>query len=181
MLHRAQQRLRHDQYISYAELHRRELSDVKELLGPPIGMISEFNRADCLQLMYNRPQKHFLPTSLDTDAVYRAVQTQASSGSSPHDNTKRKERRRHQFEARFRAPHWLIHDGRAWELFAFYSPSSWKFTFRTYNVVPAGSPVLEYLEQGDIAQIQKLFTDGKASPFDRDPNNFTLLDVRCLT
>jgi hypothetical protein len=51
------------------------------------------------------------------------------------------------------------------------------FTLRAYNIVPSDSPILEYVQQGNIGEVQKLFEKRKASPYDRDPYGFTLLDV----
>jgi hypothetical protein len=50
-------------------------------------------------------------------------------------------------------------------------------TLRAYNIVPSESPILQHVQHGDVEEIQRLFGERKASPFDRDPNDFTLLDV----
>jgi len=88
-----------------------------------------------------------------------------------------KTKRRRHFAAQFRPPSWFTYASRAWELFGYRTDFGWMFTLRTYNIVPSESPILQHVQRGDVEEIQRLFGERKASPFDRDPNDFTLLDV----
>ena len=81
------------------------------------------------------------------------------------------------FRARIRIPSWLI-VGRDFELSGYRAPSGWNFTFRTYNLIPQSAPILSCVISGDIVGVQTLFKEGSASPFDKVPRGFTLLDVK---
>lgn len=48
---------------------------------------------------------------------------------------------------------------------------------RTFNVIPNDSLVIKYIARNDILGVQRLFTEGKASPLDVDSNGFSLLSV----
>jgi hypothetical protein len=88
--------------------------------------------------------------------------------------TKKRERT---FAARFRLPTWFIYTSRVWELFGYRTDFGWMLTLRAYNIVPSESPILQHVQYGVVEEIQRLFRERKASPFDRDSNDFTLLDV----
>jgi hypothetical protein len=45
-------------------------------------------------------------------------------------------------------------------------------------VVPSESPIFRFAENGDISGMKELFRTKEASPFDRNPYGWTLLDVR---
>ena len=83
--------------------------------------------------------------------------------------------------ARFQTPRWLFFTGRALEVCGLKSPSGWNFSIQLYNIVPSGSKVFERAAFGDVAGLQDLFDSKEASPFDRDENGLTVLDVsiRC--
>jgi hypothetical protein len=166
MIISSKQKRRHERKISYAESHQRELSRLNEMLGLPTQLRMGVSTSDGPHLMPQQNQKQMLPTPI------RRCQDSALNC-----NTRRKENPRARFQFRVRPPYWFINTCRAWELFAYNGNSSWMFTIRAYNVIPPKSPVMEYVEHGNVEGIQKLFMDRQASPFDRDPHDFTLLDV----
>ncbi|KAE9378461.1 hypothetical protein N431DRAFT_479482 [Stipitochalara longipes BDJ] len=55
--------------------------------------------------------------------------------------------------------------GRAWDLEICRSQQGWKFSISTYAIVPFDSLVVEYCGHGDIEGLQRLFSQGEASPF----------------
>lgn len=77
---------------------------------------------------------------------------------------------------RLRFPLWIT--TRVWELKVFTLQNGWTTTFRTYNIIPHGSPVFELCINGDIQGLKELFASRKASPFDMDADGRTLLHVR---
>ena len=88
-------------------------------------------------------------------------------------------KRRIKLKARFQTPKWLFGVSRAIEIYDSQANSGWNFNIQIYNVVPAESPIFEMVRDGDIVGIQHLFSTRQASPFDREENGWTLLDVRC--
>ena len=48
---------------------------------------------------------------------------------------------------------------------------------RTFNVIPNDSQVIRCIRRNDILGVQRLFTEGKASPLDVDSGGFSLLSV----
>lgn len=78
----------------------------------------------------------------------------------------------------YRAPSWLM--DRVWGILAIKNLSGWTFSPRSYNIIPDNSTVLEYIKDDDIARLQSLFAERKASPFDCDEGGDTLLHV-CAT
>jgi hypothetical protein len=63
---------------------------------------------------------------------------------------------------------WKLHSwvlGQAWGLEICRSQQGWKISLCTYAVVSLDSPVVEYITDGDIKGLQRIFSQGKASPF----------------
>ena len=48
---------------------------------------------------------------------------------------------------------------------------------RTFNVIPKDSQIIDCIRENDILGVQRLFTEGKASPLDVDSCGFSLLSV----
>ena len=48
---------------------------------------------------------------------------------------------------------------------------------RTFNVIPYDSQIIDCIRDNDILGVQRLFTEGKASPLDVDSDGFSLLSV----
>ena len=88
-------------------------------------------------------------------------------------------KRQKRLKARLQTPKWLFGGiSRAIELYESQAQAGWDFRIQVYNVVPSESPVFRMAGVGDVAGIRELFIAGKASPFDRDENGLTVLDVR---
>lgn len=81
-------------------------------------------------------------------------------------------------KARFQTPKWLFGISRTVELYECRATAGWNFNIQVYNVIPSESPIFEMAGVGDIDGIRQLFSTGNASPFDRDENGLTVLDVR---
>lgn len=64
-----------------------------------------------------------------------------------------------------------------WALQAKRCYSGWNFNIRTHNVVPDDAPIFDACADGDIEQIQTLFSAGLASVYDCDKNGTGLLHV----
>ncbi|KAL2825705.1 hypothetical protein BJY01DRAFT_256185 [Aspergillus pseudoustus] len=54
---------------------------------------------------------------------------------------------------------------------------AWKFTMQVNNIIPYNSPVIRHCRNGEVGEVQKLFSAEKASPFDCLPNGTTLLHI----
>lgn len=82
---------------------------------------------------------------------------------------------RNKREIRIRTP--LILIDKLWTIRTWRAFSSWGFNIQVNNVVPSDSPVMRHCRNGDINEIQQLFSAGLASPFDCDPGGAYLLHV----
>jgi hypothetical protein len=51
------------------------------------------------------------------------------------------------------------------------------YGLRVYNVVSESSEIIKSVKAGDAAAVLDLFRQRKASPFDRNRDGWTLLDV----
>lgn len=76
----------------------------------------------------------------------------------------------------FQAPRWL--SWRSWELHSAKATGAWQFYLRSYSTICFPSKILCIARDGCVEDMQKLFDTGLASPYDRNPNGFTLLHVR---
>jgi hypothetical protein len=73
-------------------------------------------------------------------------------------------------------PPWVT--TKALEISGLKFPDGWQWIFRTYNLIPLNSKVVDLAGSGDIQGLQRLFASRQASPFDRiDGNGYTLLHV----
>ena len=75
--------------------------------------------------------------------------------------------------------------GRAWDLEICKSQQGWKFSISAYAVVSDDSLVAKYVRDGNIEGLQRLFSQGKASPFSVIVRpgvdiEMTLLEVRVI-
>lgn len=73
----------------------------------------------------------------------------------------------------FQAPRWL--SWRSWELHSAKATGAWQFYLRSYSTICFPSKILCIARDGCVEDMQKLFDTGLASPYDRNPNGFTLL------
>ena len=64
-----------------------------------------------------------------------------------------------------RIAQWLSSRGFSWHSYGTYG--SWQRSFRTFQYVPKDSLIVDFCRQGDVANVQKMFETGLASPFDR--------------
>jgi hypothetical protein len=76
----------------------------------------------------------------------------------------------------FRTPTWLT--SRVWEIRVREACSGWLLGLSSYHICSEDAPVFEYTLNGDLKNLQRLFDEGEASPFDRRPGGQTLLHVR---
>lgn len=60
---------------------------------------------------------------------------------------------------------WLLSRGFSWQSSGIYG--SWKYSFRTFRYIPHDAPIVDFCLEGDIANVQRMFDKGLASPFDR--------------
>ena len=80
----------------------------------------------------------------------------------------------------FELPGWVFGERRAWDICARRSYSGWKVNLRVYSLRNRFDPVFRAARHGDVKTLQRLFDDGKASPFDRDLMGQTLAHVSKL-
>lgn len=83
-----------------------------------------------------------------------------------------------------RIAQWLLARGFLWECFGTYG-RSWQHSFRTFRYIPADSVIIDFCREGDVANVQRLFDKGLASPFDRvemsKSDDWSLLHVSSAT
>jgi hypothetical protein len=80
-------------------------------------------------------------------------------------------------KARLRTPKWLFGVSRAIDVYETRAIMGWNYNIQFYNVLPPSAPIFKMVRNGKIEGVQRLFSTGQASPFDRDPFGSTLLDV----
>lgn len=64
-----------------------------------------------------------------------------------------------------RIAQWLLSCGFSWQSFGTYG--SWQYSFRTFRYIPEDALVVDFCIEGDLANVQRMFDKGLASPFDR--------------
>ena len=113
-------------------------------------------------------------------AILRLVSTeQESSLIDESGNEQKVPARRNRFD--LRVPQWFLSRGFSWESFSIYS--GWQYSFRTFRYIPHDSLIVDFCTQGDLANVQKLFAKGLASPFDRvrrENDDWSLLHVSAV-
>ena len=84
--------------------------------------------------------------------------------------------RRTRYELRL--AQWLLTRGFSWQTFGIYD--SWQYTFRTFRYIPEDALIVSFCIEGDVANVQRMFEKGLASPFDRvryEDEDWSLLHV----
>lgn len=64
-----------------------------------------------------------------------------------------------------RIAQWLLSRGFSWQSSRRYG--SWKHSLRAYRYIPDDSIIVDFCCDGDVANVQRMFDKGLASPFDR--------------
>ena len=64
-----------------------------------------------------------------------------------------------------RIAQWLLYRGFSWQSFGMYG--NWQYSFRTFRYISEDTLIVDFCREGDIANVQKMFDKGLASPFDR--------------
>ncbi|POR32257.1 Uncharacterized protein TPAR_07535 [Tolypocladium paradoxum] len=82
------------------------------------------------------------------------------------------------WHAHIQLPRWLSES--VYELRSITGVGGWTYTYRTYNIIPDNSEIFQRIRRGDKEGVLELFRTGKASPFDRDANGFSLLHEAAL-
>ncbi|GFG10290.1 putative ankyrin repeat protein RF_0381 [Aspergillus udagawae] len=78
-----------------------------------------------------------------------------------------------------RSAEWL--SSRIIELQAVRQGSQWTFNLRPWQVVSPDSMLFDFCREGDLRNVQRLFTKGLASPFDVTPDGDTALHFAALS
>ena len=64
-----------------------------------------------------------------------------------------------------RLAQWLLTRGLSWQTSGIYG--SWQYSFRTFRYIPEDALIVDLCIEGDVANVQRMFDKGLASPFDR--------------
>ncbi|KAL3447631.1 hypothetical protein BJX65DRAFT_89859 [Aspergillus insuetus] len=78
-------------------------------------------------------------------------------------------------EYRLRIP--LAFINKLWTIQTNRLVSGWTFTFQTHNLISDASPVFKYCADGNVAEVQRLFSSRLASPVDCLSNGTSLLSI----
>ena len=84
-------------------------------------------------------------------------------------------------------PEWISNT--IWQFEMRRSITGFNILLRTYGIIPNDAPVLQACKKGDVVEMQRLFDNRLASPFDRSPNwdlwavslDYTELPIHQLT
>lgn len=85
---------------------------------------------------------------------------------------------RHTWVAQFRPPKWLCL--KYWELLTQQTCAGWQINLTSFNMVPWESDVMEFARCNNWNGICELFREGRASPYDYDPDGGTLIESACF-
>lgn len=112
-------------------------------------------------------------------AMLRFVTTEQESILVEESGTERKiPTRRTRYDLRI--AQWLLSRGFSWQSFGMYG--SWQHSFRTFRYIPLDALIVHFCIEGDLANVQRMFEKGLASPFDRvsyENEDYSLLHVSC--
>lgn len=75
---------------------------------------------------------------------------------------------------RWRFPTWW--SATVWEVYSAPQPG-WNYGLRIYRIVSRDSAIIQSVREGDTNAVMELFSSREASPFDRDQDNNSLLQV----
>ncbi|MCJ1438870.1 hypothetical protein MMC27_008260 [Xylographa pallens] len=75
----------------------------------------------------------------------------------------------------FRPRPWIFRRG--FSIFATQLYGLWQYSFRSYRIITMQDPIYAACVSGDLGSVQRLCSQGKASPFDRTSSGWTLLHV----
>ncbi|KAL2833284.1 hypothetical protein BDW59DRAFT_156785 [Aspergillus cavernicola] len=148
-------------------VHRQNLDNIKSTL---VLLLQAYCSASLRELTLKIDSQNVLPKeeTMDSDDDQQDLRFQVA----------RKGRRVKKVvskQFRFRTP--LILVDKMWTINTSHLFSSWTFSIRVNNVVPHESPILLHCREGNIKEIQRLFSAGLASPFDCDPNGQSLIHM----
>lgn len=139
---------------------------LKPVLTSPVDMMS-FNPTATPQTP-RRPKQHTMQQGRAYNfgvAMLRIVTTkQESVLVEESGNERRTSARRIRYDIRI--AQWLLSRGFLWESFGIYG-RSWQHNFRTFRYIPSDSLIIDFCKDGDVANVQRMFDKGLASPFDR--------------
>ncbi|KAL4802531.1 hypothetical protein BDV18DRAFT_166865 [Aspergillus unguis] len=113
-------------------------------------------------------------------AIERSVVTAANEFHQTSSTRIRKDKykAKRTWEYRFRTPLFVI--DKIWSLQTRRLSSGWTFSFQVHNVIPFGSPIFQYTMSGNIQEVQRMFQEGLASPYDCDPHGNNLLNYAAI-
>ena len=111
-------------------------------------------------------------------AMLRLISTEQESVLSNETEVERRIPAR-QSRYEFRLAQWLLSRGFSWQSLSRYG--NWQYSFRTFRYIPKDSMIVQLCKEGDLANVQRMFDKGLASPFDRvdieDLGDWSLLHV----
>lgn len=109
------------------------------------------------------------PQAVSTNSLPSSIASEPKDPTSPVRTTGQDERpypRNAQYKwTRWRRAFHSLLLSRAWYLQICKSQQGWQFSMSIYAVVPSDSPVVKYAAEGNIKELQRLFSSGQASPF----------------
>jgi hypothetical protein len=166
--HRELQKRNQQAHHDWAKAHQQELQQLKVIVSQSTEMILS-------SASFQIPTQRLL-TAVET-IPHCESQSSIAIGSQNARQMSSFSKKKNKLKARIRTPKWLFGVSRAIEIYASQATAVWTFNIQVYNVVPYDSPQFEMAKFGDVVGIQRLFSTGQASPFDRSFHGNTLLDV----
>jgi hypothetical protein len=68
------------------------------------------------------------------------------------------------FRVTLRLPNWICR--RTYDIALLQLQCGWDVLLRTYNIVPDGSPIFRFVQQGNLVKTRRLMESGRATPLD---------------
>ncbi|RDW81543.1 ankyrin repeat domain-containing protein [Aspergillus mulundensis] len=148
-------------------MHRQNLDSFKSTL-------LLLQQAYCSVSLYEMNSRISMQSSAPQDGTTELAECKTNT--SYQINTQRRKRQDlGQRVLRFRTPLFFV--DKMWTIGSSHILSGWKFTFQVNNVIPDDAPVVQHCKNGDVGEVQRLLSEGLASPFDCKANGRSLLHI----
>ncbi|KAL3480026.1 hypothetical protein BJX99DRAFT_46039 [Aspergillus californicus] len=148
--------------------HRQNLDNIKNTLV----LLQQAYCSTSLRELTTKFDSHYALVKKDKIA---SEDNQETSCHQVQRNERRTPKSGYKRDYRFRTP--LGFMDKMWTISTNTLYSGWTFTVQVHNIIPFDSPVFLHCENGEIEEVQRLFSNRLASPFDCDPYGKSLLHV----
>ncbi|TVY13607.1 hypothetical protein LARI1_G008209 [Lachnellula arida] len=139
----ALQKQRHELQREWAELQQRQLDELKTCVSQSTDVVLSLHTTVGQQ------------ASLVSPSFCNSAPSHTASDRDSLEHTaasvQKAQKRQQTFLAKLRGPRWLPLISRVLEISGSKAPFGWNLSIRTYNIVPSGSPVMDFARHGELS------------------------------